>query len=86
MIIPAQYWYMEVPADIWAHFNILGNPKTLLPVKIDDECFVAPPNMCVEKKNICFWEDFLSIQKGTICLIRDVCRNRTILNIFDDVT
>ncbi len=67
-------------------FNILGDPKILLPVVIDDECFTAPPNVCVERKEYKFNGVLPLNSEGYYLSYQRCCRNSTILNIFDDKT
>lgn len=67
-------------------FNINGSPKVSLPVILDDECFSAPPNVCVEKKEYRFRAQLPDNGQGYYISYQRCCRNATILNIFDDLS
>lgn len=83
---PGSILVFEGDGKFLGAFNILGNPKTLLPVVIDDECFTAPPNVCVEKKEYIFNGILEANTHGYYLSYQRCCRNNTILNIFDDRT
>lgn len=67
-------------------FVINGDPKTKLPVILDDECYSAPPNVCVERKEYKFNGFLEDNGEGYYISYQRCCRNATILNIFDDST
>lgn len=67
-------------------YVVYGSPKTLLPVELDDECYSAPPNVCVERKEYRFQGYLEDNGEGYYVSYQRCCRNATILNIYDDAT
>lgn len=81
---PAYILVYEGNGRFLGGYTNLGNPKTQLPVEIDDECFVAPADVCVEKKEYRFLGGLPVNTSGYYLSYQRCCRNTTILNIFDD--
>lgn len=66
------------------YFSVFGKPRVRLPVVIEDECFTAPPNICVEKMQYEFDGILPENEQGYYLSYQRCCRNGTILNVYDD--
>ena len=67
-------------------FVINGDPKIKLPVEVKDECFTAPPHVCVERKQYIFNGELPPNSDGYYLSYQRCCRNNSIINEMDDKT
>ncbi|MCO5249051.1 MAG: PKD domain-containing protein [Chitinophagales bacterium] len=85
--LPGYILVYEGNGNFLGYYSILGNPKIKLPVEINDDCFVVPPSVCVEKKEYIFVGEGLdSNSTGYYLSYQRCCRNESIMNAYADET
>ncbi|HUH74636.1 MAG TPA: gliding motility-associated C-terminal domain-containing protein [Chitinophagales bacterium] len=82
--VPAYVLVYDGDGLFLGYFTVQGNPETRLPVEISDECYTAPPNICVERKEYKFTGTLPLNSTGYYLSYQRCCRNNSILNIYDD--
>jgi|GEM_PF-145394 len=65
--------------------NIIRPPKEQLPVDINDDCWVVPPSVCVERIEYLDTLELAPNESGYILSYQRCCRNASIVNIYDDL-
>jgi gliding motility-associated-like protein len=82
--VPAYILVYDGLGAFVGYFSVDGEPEVKLPVEISDECYKAPPNICVEKKIYNFSGSLPKNSTGYYLSYQRCCRNNSILNIYDD--
>ncbi|MCO5231640.1 MAG: gliding motility-associated C-terminal domain-containing protein [Chitinophagales bacterium] len=82
---PGYILVYEGDGTFLGYFSIYGQPRKRLPVVIEDECYTAPPNICVEKMQYEFDGILPENDLGYYLSYQRCCRNGTILNVYDDL-
>ncbi len=81
---PAYVLVYDGDGNFRGYFPVVGEPETNLTIEMDNECYVAPPNVCVEKKIYSFVGELPRNESGYHLSYQRCCRNRSIVNIIDD--